>query len=522
MRNCPNCGGGLKYDIAKKQLGCPNCSSSFPVDSIPEARMAQGAPVDGTMQAMVFTCPQCGGEVMSTSETAAGFCSFCGASVQLQGRMVNGTMPAKIIPFKITKQQCVESFKKYTGGYFFTPADMRKDGARLEFRGIYMPYWNYTVHQQGHVHRTYKDEYRSGDYRIINHYNFDCDLNNNIENIQHDASLSFNDDIGIAISPFSPEEAKEFNSGYMEGFYADLADTKAEDYAKFAIDAAVEHTEKAIDAQTKGVRTDRGPRGNQEFNGAITEKGLSLFPVWFMSYKSGERVAYSAVNGQTGKVYVDLPVSLGRFFGLTAIITAVLFVLANLFITPTPQMDVGIAMILSTAASLMFTFLAGKILERDGLTAQKVKKEKENKAAQKPKKFNLIFWVIVGIILIPNILVGLLAGASGLLESRLPAFVAIIAAVIALAFYLGKRSLFVEANGKGLFPAPFISLIAAVLGLAVMIVNPVSDFLYYGITIVAMVMAAISLISVISLRNLLCTRRLPEFDTHKGGDHRAK
>lgn len=525
MRNCPNCGGGLKYDIASKQLGCPNCSSSFPVESIPEARMAQGVDMDGTMQAMIFTCPQCGGEVMSTSETAAGFCSFCGASVQLQGRMANETMPTKIVPFQITKQQCLESFRKHTNDYFFSPSDMRKGDAKLEFRGIYMPYWDYTVHQQAHIHRTYKSEYRSGDYRIIDHYNFDWDLNQDIENIQHDASLAFNDDVGIAISPFKPEDAVDFNSGYMEGFYADLADTKAEDYAKFAIDSAVEHTEKAISNKTKGSRTDAGPRGNQEFGGAITKKGLSLFPVWFMSYKSGDRVAYSAVNGQTGKVYVDLPVSIPRFFGLMALMTIILFIPANLFLTPTPQMDVGIAMILSIAASVLFTVVGGNILKRDGLTG----KDKDGIAQQggdqkkkMPKPLFILLCVVGGIFGLFLLIIIVGAGAGAVFESLLPPLLAIVAAAVAEVIYLGRRSKFVEANGKGLFPAPVLALVSAVIGLVVVKINPVSDFWFYSITIISMVTAAVSLISVISLRNLLCTRRAPEFDTHKGGDHRAK
>ena len=61
----------------------------------------------------------------------------------------------------------------------------------------------------------------------------------------------------------------------------------------------VKYTEKAIAKKTKGLRTDKGPRGNEEFHGRITKRGLSLFPVWFLSYRSGNRIAYSVVNGQT-------------------------------------------------------------------------------------------------------------------------------------------------------------------------------------------------------------------------------
>ncbi|MBR1628051.1 MAG: hypothetical protein IJ679_02140, partial [Lachnospiraceae bacterium] len=259
MRSCPNCGGGLKFDIASQGLKCPNCSSGFHIGEVPESRQAKA---DGALGAMIFTCPQCGGEVFSTSETAASFCSFCGASVQLAGRMADQQMPEKIVPFKITREECAGKFRSHVQNYFFSPNDLKADNAKLEFRGIYMPYWDYKVHQQGHVHRKYEDEHRSGDYRIISHYDFDWDLNEDIDEIQHDASTSFDDDLGLAIAPFNPKDSVPFDSSYMEGFYGDVADTKWEDYADFALNEAVDCTEKAIALKTQGIRTDHGPVGN--------------------------------------------------------------------------------------------------------------------------------------------------------------------------------------------------------------------------------------------------------------------
>ncbi|MBR1635227.1 MAG: hypothetical protein IJ682_09240 [Lachnospiraceae bacterium] len=508
MRSCPNCGGGLKFDIGSQKLKCPSCSSMFPVGEIPEVRAAKA---DGTMDAMIFSCPQCGGEVWSTSETAAGFCSFCGASVQLEGRMAAEKMPEQIIPFQITGKECGKRFREHVKKYFFSPSDLSQENAKMEFRGIYMPYWDYTVHQEAHIDREYRDEHRSGDYRIVRYYDFDWDLNEDIEAIQHDASRSFNDDVGVAIAPFEPEKRVAFDSGYMEGFYGDVADTQWEDYADFAIDEAVGYTERAIRTKTKGTRTDKGPTGNDEFHGRIIKRQLSLFPVWFLSYRSGNRVAYSAVNGQTGKVHVDLPVSPAKFAGLTAAITAVLFVFFLQLFTPSPQTDVGIAMIMSIAASAIFTVMTQKILERDELLEKKEKKEGSN------RKKGLILGCtgscLIVIVLFVSILVGLVF------------FIEIAAAVIALwalVRYLQRNKLFVKANGQGVFPSPLLAFAAALLGIAVVLWNPVSDFWYYGITALAMAAAAISLGSIIALRNMLSTRRLPQFDTHKGGDHRAR
>lgn len=520
MRKCPNCGGGLRFDIKSQGLKCPNCSSKFGVGEIAEDKAARAeSAMDGTMDAMIFTCPQCGGSVWSTSETAAGFCSFCGASVQLQGRMSKEKTPSTIVPFKLTKEECAAKFREHVKGFFFSPGDMSRENANLEFRGIYMPYWDYTVHQKANVNRKYKDEHRSGDYRIVSNYGFTMDLDDDISGIQHDASTSFDDDLGLAISPFELEDEKEFDSGYMEGFYGDVADTEWEDYADFALDEAVNQTEKIINGQTQGVRTDNGPRGNEEFGGFISDKRLSLFPVWFMSYRSGNRVAYSAVNGQTGRVFVDLPVDIGKFFATTAVLTAVIYVVCSFFLAPTPQMDVAIAMILSIASSVIFAIMSGKILKRDDSTVQEDPGEggKKKKKKQKDKGIN-IKGIIAAVGIVPVILI-VMVGMFGLVSLEIAA---VLVALWAFIVYLQRQSAFVRNEGTTLVPAPVLSMISGILGLVVVILNPVSDFWYYGITTLSMIAAALSLIMVLSMRNLLSTRRLPEFDTHKGGDHRAR
>ena len=53
----------------------------------------------------------------------------------------------------------------------------------------------------------------------------------------------------------------------------------------------------------------------------------SLFPVWFLSHRTDNRVTYAVVNGQTGRVAADLPVDRKKFL-LTSVLMAVpLFVL---------------------------------------------------------------------------------------------------------------------------------------------------------------------------------------------------
>ena len=107
MFACKNCGGNVKYDIASGQLACEYCHSLF--DPYAYEDKTSDAEVSKDFDATIFTCPQCGGEIISTVNTAAGFCSFCGASTVLYSRISKEHRPDYIIPFQKTKDDCKQA-----------------------------------------------------------------------------------------------------------------------------------------------------------------------------------------------------------------------------------------------------------------------------------------------------------------------------------------------------------------------------------------------------------------------------
>ena len=102
MLTCPNCGGNLRFDIPSQQLACKQCQSQFDPYAFDEktSDAKEETASDDSFEATIFTCPQCGGEILSTDNAATGFCSFCGASTILYSRLTREKRPAYIIPFK--------------------------------------------------------------------------------------------------------------------------------------------------------------------------------------------------------------------------------------------------------------------------------------------------------------------------------------------------------------------------------------------------------------------------------------
>ena len=94
MYQCRNCGGNLRFDIALQRLKCPYCSSDFDCyeieETVAESGLYQEGPAevsDDTYEVSVFSCPACGGEIVSADQSVSEFCSYCGQTVVLEKKM---------------------------------------------------------------------------------------------------------------------------------------------------------------------------------------------------------------------------------------------------------------------------------------------------------------------------------------------------------------------------------------------------------------------------------------------------
>lgn len=120
MYQCPGCGGRLVFDIPSQQLMCDHCDTKYDPYAISKE---QDAEESQEYDVTVFKCPNCGGEILSTDNTAANFCSFCGASTILTSRVSKQQRPGYIIPFSKTKEDCKQAYKKMVRHAWFAPKE---------------------------------------------------------------------------------------------------------------------------------------------------------------------------------------------------------------------------------------------------------------------------------------------------------------------------------------------------------------------------------------------------------------
>ena len=368
MFACRNCGGNIIYDIKSKKLVCKKCSSSF----APESVTKENDSVDyDYFETTVFTCPQCGAEIMCEDNEAASFCTYCASSTVLTSRISKEKKPDYIIPFEKTKEECIGEFRKITKKAIFAPGELKDPKILDQFKAIYVPYWFYEVNQEGLFKVSGAELQKDTQYATTYYYDVNGYINGKFEGICRDASYSFSDDLGERIAPFFTEEKKKFYPSYLSGFYADVSDVPSKVYAHEAEELANDVAREVVSQSSckdeyKNMKIYlSNDEATKQFNTAVSAK-RALFPIWFMSFKSEKKIAYMTVNGQTGKAASDFPISKRRFILGIILLTLLFFPLAyltlSLFKERTAFAALDLALILSAVSYIVY-YVQMKILQ---------------------------------------------------------------------------------------------------------------------------------------------------------------
>lgn len=473
MYECPNCGGNLKFDIASQQLKCDYCLT---LKDPYEVTKDKDAEESNAFDVTIFTCPQCGGEILSTDTSAAEFCSFCGASTILDSRISKERRPAYIIPFQQTKDACKKAYIAKMKRALFAPSELKDEKYIDSFRGIYIPYWAYTISQQGTVFMNGKRSYRKGDYQYTDHYNLHGEIDAHYYDLSYDASSSFSDNISEQIAPFDVKATKRFTPSFLSGFYADTADVDSSIYKEDAFKLANTTSYKKIknSAEFKEL-TLSNASDNSTLSPLLHTRCAAvertLYPVWFMAYRKNDRVAYATVNGQSGKVAADIPIDEKKYALGTMLLAILIFFILNLFFTFKPTSALGFSVLLAVVTFFMHMSEVRNIYRRDRQTDDRGYQSQQSK--------------------------DLPADDQKAPSGQMP-----------------LKEMFAYSSG-------YVGSLASIgISLLIFILNPVADFWYYGGAIISFLGILFTVIAIIKKYNILATRKLPQFE-RSGGDDRA-
>lgn len=536
---CPKCGGSLLYNIKRGKLKCEHCSSEIPVKDYNIKNQAEETKDQYGVTA--YVCRNCGAELLSPDNSIVGYCSYCGSEATLDGRMDNELRPHYVIPFRKSKEECQKIYDGRMKNLLYLPREMKESSQLDKFRGTYIPFWMYKVDFPGEINVEAIKERKSGNYYIQTTYDISAKVEGDYQGIPYDASSCFDDTISDMLMPFDKKDLKEFYPGYMAGFYADRADVPAERYAAEAMSRATENAFSSIAARigrdekvTVTIPVDK--EKNNKLNLKISDYYTALFPVWFLTYRNKDRVAYSIVNGQNGRMSSDMPVDLRSYSMGTLIIAAIAFAVLTFFVSMTARMALALCAVLSAVVLGLFVsevvdirdaenhvrdkgyFVRGRDVAMS-YDARKKVRSRSGKGLSITTIVKWIFYVIFFTFVTTFIGAFFSVSVSSNPETKLFMVMSLIMVPSIIMFIKGMSALrYVKEKRLMLFD--LIAFLGVLVAFLISAWNPVDDIYYYIGCAICAFCAAVSSIATIKYYNLIATRPIPSFFDREGGNDR--
>ena len=513
--HCVNCGGSMVFDVSLQQMRCEHCDSTL--DPTMFDFKDRGIAVDERYTDMArFTCQNCGAELVSTDDSIVGFCPYCGGQ-SLVAQSGEQHDVERIIPFKVSREQCSELYGTFAHKIRYLPKEFKDPSYLQKFTGIYMPYYLFDARFGEASVNGEKTVERNRRYDVVNTYHYDPTIEGAYRwGAPCDASKYLDDEISDRVMPFDTTKDMPFNPAYLAGFYADASTVEPEMYYEDAASLAEDNMIGAITEQVMardGVSVKPGAKVETE----ITAHHSTLFPMWFLTWRKDDRVAYAVVNGESGKVVSDLPLDLRAFAIGSIAISVVLFLLLELLFQPTPLWTSVISLVAALLMALGVRGGAKRVYEVQthandkGWSGTTVDPEARKRRRRGKSKFSFsdllvtAFIVVFGFLFISSFFEG---------DVSLDRVLSLILPIVVLGFVVSTLSKTlswrkVTKDLQGVI-ASVVLLLSTLLNTAIVAISPVNDGWYYigdAICIIGLVVAAVCMLRVY---NLGTTRPLPK------------
>lgn len=350
---CPACGAYMQYSAEKKCLVCEFCETTQSIDALTEEQRAElldassastevyDEPVEDSDGAIInlrhYICKNCGGEIMTDENTAATLCGFCGNPTLIEDRLSGEKSPAKIIPFAISREKAIDIYRNWTKQGKLTPKVFSSRSSLEKVTGMYVPFWLYdykntaSMRANATMVRTERDS--KFEYTHTDHFDVERSIQVEYEGIPVDASKKMDDNLMAQLEPYDYKELVEFQLPYLSGFQADKYDYTGEEMKQRADSRVKSSTEDALRATVSDYES--VDVIDKDIKLKNTKQEYVLLPVWTLNYDYEGKHYMMTMNGQTGKIIGELPVSKGLawkwFGGVFAAVFAVITLSALLF-----------------------------------------------------------------------------------------------------------------------------------------------------------------------------------------------
>ncbi len=330
---CPSCGG----PVEPGDRYCGACGSEQPVAAELVEQPAQRH----------LRCKNCGAEIGVDPDQRSYVCPFCDSTyvVEFTPEQSGRQAPEFVIGFAVTPEQALERFRGWIGqGGWFRPGDLRAARVEDKLRGVYLPFWSFSMLADSEwAARIGEYWYRTETYtttrngktvtrtrtvretewwplRGLHHHYYSGYLVSGSRGLpQREADR---------IKPFHLAALKRYQPYFLAGWTCEEYSLAREEALRICQTEFYRREQERVADYLPGD-THSNLQVATRFSRISSD--LILLPVYMLSYRYGQRQFRFLVNGQTGKVYGEKPVSWRRIgvallVGLLLVLILVLLV----------------------------------------------------------------------------------------------------------------------------------------------------------------------------------------------------
>ncbi|MBO6128473.1 MAG: hypothetical protein J6P79_06205 [Pseudobutyrivibrio sp.] len=521
---CPKCAGQLRFAPKEQRLKCVSCGQYTNPDSY---KPDDSFGID-SLNTKIYICPTCGGEIQLIDNDGMEFCPYCGNQATMQEHFSDEGVPRYIMPFKFDKADAKEKYEEKTKKIPFAPDGLNEDENIEKMVGLYVPYYIYEYGINDEINFDGSASRTEGKYYITDYAKIKVSVDVEAVKVSYDASQFLDDTISSKLEPFPMDELEEFNPNYLAGFFVENSSVDKDLYFTQSYDRAVDYMYAKVMEKAgiyKPVTNIKKDVITQLKNDMQTSKVEGAYlPFYFLTTKYGDRVAYSIVNGVSGKLYMDMPVDKRKMFKTAIKTSAIIFVVLLLasFIFDFSfkiQNVTTFSAFISSLIAFVGAIIAAKTYRRDNHLddigffkskdnlSKKIKTEKTNK--MNSKVVNYIIIILMGLIIL-SIMSGSLAD---LVELYMMLLYPISVVLIIISFFKVKKG-----KKKVLLLGFFGWLFSTIIRISAV----PNDIFYYSSMIVVFLIILLSVDAIVNEYNAFATRPTPQFNKKGGGLEHAR
>ncbi len=337
---CPACGAEAEWNPKKQMLVCPFCGTQSPAEIKSDGTLVEENDLIAALRAMpedqrgwaaqkkTVRCQNCNAISVFDEKRVAQRCDFCGSPSLISVDDIKSPVrPAGVLAFVVANTKVREDIRTWYGSHWFAPNNLKTKALTDTLHGVYLPYWTFDAHvdAQWEAEAGYRYTVRGSDGKTQTRIRWEYAsgaLQHFFDDQLIPASKGVHDKLLAKLEPYpTTTELLPYDPGYLSGwvveqYQIDLVAAAQDSRAR--MDAAVRSL---CAAQVPGD-THRNLRVQADYS-AQTYKHI-LLPIWLLTYDYGHKTFQVAVNGTTGKIAGEYPIS---WIKVTLVVLAAILVL---------------------------------------------------------------------------------------------------------------------------------------------------------------------------------------------------